>query len=73
MEAILIPRGYLFCAAVVIIITLKMQAKNCYPIPEAVKERLLLGNTSMDGVAGNGRHIEGEDGMTYCLRCFVWR
>eukprot|EP00729_Bicosta_minor_P017808 gene17808-20774_t len=50
----------------------KRNAKNCYPVPPTVKERLLTGETSMNGVNG-GRHIEGEDGMTYCLRCFVWR
>lgn len=39
----------------------RVQAKNCYPVPPTVKERLLTGETSMNGVNG-GRHIEGEDG-----------
>mmetsp|Transcript_128905 Transcript_128905/g.248343 ORF Transcript_128905/g.248343 Transcript_128905/m.248343 type:complete len:222 (-) Transcript_128905:11-676(-) len=47
---------------------IKRSRKTCYPIPEVVAGRLARGE-SMGGLS----NINGGDGKTYCVRCFVWR
>eukprot|EP00756_Hemistasia_phaeocysticola_P066618 Hpha_TRINITY_DN9356_c0_g2::TRINITY_DN9356_c0_g2_i1::g.26034::m.26034 len=43
-------------------------AKNTYPIPLQVAERIHAGKP-LRGM----QNIPGEGGMTYCVRCLVWR
>jgi len=39
-----------------------------FPIPPEVQEKLDLGQ-SLEGMA----NVDGPDGRTFCVRCFVWR
>eukprot|EP01065_Artemidia_motanka_P024129 TRINITY_DN2875_c0_g2_i1.p2 TRINITY_DN2875_c0_g2~~TRINITY_DN2875_c0_g2_i1.p2 ORF type:complete len:212 (+),score=44.78 TRINITY_DN2875_c0_g2_i1:360-995(+) len=47
---------------------IKRSPETCYPIPQAVRDKLIKGE-SLDGMS----NIPGAEGGSYCVRCLVWR
>jgi len=47
----------------------KRSRETCFPLPNAISEALLAGK-DLSSIRSN---VRGDDGRTFCVRCFVWR